>query len=76
MAKLKLQFLLLNHILKWKDCQLDPLGHCFRSSLRGIKDFTSFSLGELRDDDTYIVASCPRLHTALRYILIVRLKFF
>ena len=33
---MKLQFLLLNHILKWKDCQLDSLGHCFRSSLRGI----------------------------------------
>ena len=22
--------------IKWKDCQVDPIGHCFRSSLRGI----------------------------------------
>ena len=23
--------------IKWKDCKVDPLGHCFRSFLRGIK---------------------------------------
>ena len=39
MAKLKLQVLLLKHILKWKDCQVDPFGHCFGSSLKGIKIF-------------------------------------
>ena len=39
MRILKPQFCLVKHILKWKDCQVDPLGHCFRSSLRGIKVF-------------------------------------
>ena len=49
MAKSKLQFLSLNHILKWKDCQVDPLGHCFRSSLRGIKQLKPHeSLNEWR----------------------------
>ena len=35
-SKVKLQILLLNDILKWKDCQGDLLMHCFRCSLRGI----------------------------------------
>ena len=43
-AKLKLQFLFLNHILKWKDCQVDPLGHCFRSSLRGINSLRGLGI--------------------------------
>ena len=33
--KLKPQFLFLDDIIKWKDCQVDQLGLCFRSSLRG-----------------------------------------
>ena len=37
MRILKPQFWLVKNILKWIDCQVDPLGHCFRSSLRGIK---------------------------------------
>ena len=31
------QFWLVQHIYKWKDRQVDPLGHSCRSSLRGIK---------------------------------------
>ena len=37
MAKLKPQFSFANHILKWKDCQVDPLGSAFAESLRGIQ---------------------------------------
>ena len=28
--------------IKWKDCQMDPIGFCFAESLRGIKRFQDF----------------------------------
>ena len=28
--------------IKWKDCQIDPIGFCFAEFLRGIKHFQDF----------------------------------
>ena len=34
--------------IKWKDCQMDPIGFCFAESLRGIKHFQDFKKADYR----------------------------
>ena len=34
--------------IKWKDCQMDPIGFCFPESLRGIKHIQDFKKADYR----------------------------
>ena len=56
------QFWFVKHIYKWKDRQVDPLGHCCRSSLRGIKVFVTFKNADYHGKiGTLIFASQPHI---------------
>ena len=54
-SKLKPQFSFSNHILKWKDLQVDPLGSAFADSLRGIKIFAVMNINNKRYLTPYLV---------------------
>ena len=44
--------------IKWKDCQMDPIGICFADSILGIKHFQDFKKAD-EDEDFESVKTLP-----------------